>query len=122
MKKAILLSILVSITMTGLFAQPANGVKQIEKMCGCFSVNFKYAETFSPDANYKYHDREDMNAVEMAMPIEKTDTRIVIQHLLVINDTIIVKHWREEWLYESPVMYKFMGDRVWVKQQLTVPP
>ena len=30
----------------------------IDKLCGCFEVDFKYAETFSPNPDYKFHDRE----------------------------------------------------------------
>ena len=43
----------------------------------------------------------------------------MIQHLLVITDSMIVKHWREEWTYENPVIWRYKGDRTWVKE--TVP-
>jgi hypothetical protein len=118
MKKLIFSLGLIGATAIQLFAQAQAGIKNIEKLCGCFSVNFKYAETFSPDPNYKYHDREDMNAVELALPIEKTDKKVVIQHLLVINDTMIIKHWREEWVYESPVLYEYSEKRAWNKKML----
>lgn len=99
-------------------AQPETGKKNLQNLCGCFSVNFKYAETFSPDDTYKFHDREDMNAIELSLPIESTDTKLVMQHLLVINDSMIIKHWREEWVYESPVLYEFQGDKTWRKKEL----
>ncbi len=92
----------------------------IDKLCGCFEVNFKYAETFSPDANYKYHDREETGGTaELALPVEVSDKKIVIQHLLVVGTNTVVKHWREEWSYENPVIWKYKGDRTWVKE--TVP-
>lgn len=119
MKKILLLSALIGANIFQVHAQQKEGMNHIEKMCGCFSVNFKYAETFSPDLDYKFHDREEMNAVELALPIEKTDNKIVIQHLLVINDTMIIKHWREEWSYESPVIYKYTDHRTWKKEKLT---
>jgi len=118
MKMRLLSAILLLIGALQSGAQTTMGKEQIEKMCGCFSVNFKYAETFSPEPYYKYHEREDMNAVELALPIEKTDTKIVIQHLLVINDTIIIKHWREEWVYEATSFYQYMGNRIWNKKSL----
>ena len=34
------------------------GRQDIEKLCGCFEVEFKYAETFSPDPAYKFHERD----------------------------------------------------------------
>jgi hypothetical protein len=92
----------------------------IDKLCGCFEVDFKYAETFSPDPNYAYHNREETGGTaELALPIEVSDRRIVIQHLLIVSPTMVVKHWREEWTYENPVIWKYEGDRVWVKQTLS---
>jgi hypothetical protein len=118
--------VLYLIVMTGISAQndgeeglPA-GRQIVDKLCGCFEVAFKYAETFSPDADYKYHDREEIGGTaELALPIEVSDKKIVIQHLLVVSPTTIVKHWREEWTYENPVIWKYKGDRIWVKE--TVP-
>jgi hypothetical protein len=94
--------------------------KIIDKLCGCFEVDFKYAETFSPNPDYKYHDREETGGTaELALPIEVSDKKIVIQHLLIVSPTMVVKHWREEWTYENPVIWKYKGDRTWVKE--TVP-
>jgi hypothetical protein len=42
-----------------------------------------------------------------------------MQHLLVITDSMIIKHWREEWTYENPVVWKYQGDKVWTKQVLS---
>ncbi|HEY6504566.1 MAG TPA: DUF6607 family protein [Chitinophagaceae bacterium] len=101
-------------------AQTPKDRQVIDKLCGCFEVDFKYAETFSPDPEYKYHQREETGGTaELALPIEVTDKKIVIQHLLVVSPTMIVKHWREEWTYENPVIWKFKGDKTWVKE--TVP-
>lgn len=94
--------------------------KHIKDLCGCFSVNFQYAETFSPYPDYQYHDREEMNAVELALMIEETDRKIVIQHLLVINDSFIIKHWREEWTYEQQEVFDYVGDFAWKKRTLTL--
>ncbi|MGC4101584.1 DUF6607 family protein [Ferruginibacter sp.] len=101
------------------FGQQQAGKKNVESLCGCFDVEFKYAETFSPDPNYKYHDRETISGgTEYIFPVVNTDKRLVLQHLLVVTDSIIVKHWREEWTYENPVLYNFKGDKTWVKEQL----
>ncbi|RYY52988.1 MAG: hypothetical protein EOO05_21485 [Chitinophagaceae bacterium] len=102
-----------------LNAQVSKDKPKVEKLCGCFEVEFKYAETFSPDKNYKYHDREEISGgTELTFPVEVSDKRMVMQHLLVITDSMIVKHWREEWTYENPVIWKYNGDKVWVKEQL----
>jgi hypothetical protein len=99
-----------------LFAQQGTGKKNIEALCGCFEVDFMYAETFSPDKNYKFHDREDINGgIELVLPVETTDKKMILQHLLVVGDNYIVKHWREDWTYENPVQWKYNGNHNWKK-------
>lgn len=98
----------------------ADGKQVIDRLCGCFQVDFKYAETFSPDPAYKYHDREETGGTaELALPIGINDKKIVIQHLLIVGANTVVKHWREEWSYENPVIWKYNGDRTWVKETLS---
>ncbi len=113
---------LLSIAVAAALAVPAaaqNGKENINKLCGCFEVTFKYAETFSPDKDYKFHDREKIQgATELALPIINTDKRVVIQHLLVVGNGMVVKHWREDWTYENPVQWNYKGDKVWEKVNL----
>jgi hypothetical protein len=113
--------ILLALCIVALLAQAQqDGKKILAKICGCFEVDFKYAETFSPDPEYKYHNREETGGTaELALPIEENDKKIVIQHLLIVGSNTVVKHWREEWTYENPVIWRYKGDRTWVKE--TVP-
>lgn len=107
-----------SVFFTTIKAQQ-EGKKIVEKLCGCFEVSFKYAETFSPNPDYKYHDREEIGGTaELALPIEVSENKIVIQHLLVVGLSTVVKHWREEWSYENPIIWKYKGDRTWIKKTL----
>jgi len=100
-------------------AQAPKDRANIDKLCGCFEVEFKYAETFASDKGYKYHDREEISGgTELTFPVEVSDKKIVMQHLLVITDSMIIKHWREEWTYENPVIWKYNGDKVWTKETL----
>ncbi len=109
-------ALLLSLTA---MAQAPKDKPNVDKLCGCFEVEFKYAETFSPDKNYKYHDREEISGgTELTFPIEVSDKKIVMQHLLVITDSMIIKHWREEWTYENPVIWRYKGDKVWEKETL----
>lgn len=102
-------------------AQFSAGKENIEKLCGCFEVVFKYAETFSPDSAYKFPPRhENTTALELALPIEISNKKISIQHLLVIDDNYIVKHWREDWVYEPSSIWKFQGNNLWTKENLTI--
>jgi hypothetical protein len=121
MKQAIGLAVLLAAGNLAFGQKQAKpeGREAVDKLCGCFEVDFKYAETFAPDANYKYHDREETGGVaELALPIEVSDKKVVIQHLLVVSPKMIVKHWREEWTYENPVIWKYEGDKIWVKTTL----
>ena len=116
--KKIAIPIIILVTGFGASAQQ-NGKQVVDKLCGCFEVDFKYAETFSPDPNYKYHERDETGGTaELALPIEVSDKKIVIQHLLVVGPTAVVKHWREEWTYENTEIWKYKGDRVWVKESV----
>jgi len=100
-------------------AQAPRDKQNVDKLCGCFEVEFKYAETFSPKEGYKYHDREEISGgTELVFPVEASDKRIVMQHLLIITDSMIVKHWREEWTYENTEQWIYAGDNVWNKIQL----
>ena len=112
--------VMIAMLSLSVKAQAPKDKKIIDKLCGCFEVDFQYAETFSPNPDYKYHDREETGGTaELALPIEVSDKKIVIQHLLIVGPNTVVKHWREEWTYENPVIWKYKGDRTWVKE--TVP-
>lgn len=117
--KGIIITLISIFVFNGLSAQQQEGKKNIEKLCGCFEVQFKYAETFSPDEDYKFHSRENLAAgAELVVPIEISDKKISLQHLLVISDTMIVKHWREDWTYENPELFIYKGDKTWGKTAL----
>jgi hypothetical protein len=54
----------------------------------------------------------------LIIPIETGDRKIVLQHLLVVSDSMIIKHWREDWTYEDPIIWKYDGNKIWKKQEL----
>ena len=86
----------------------------IKSMCGCYEVKFNYTETFSSDTNYVFHeDHATMAPAEWAFVVEETDDKIVIQHLLVIGDSMIIKHWRQDWIYENTDFYMYDKDQRW---------
>lgn len=100
-------------------AQNKSDLTNIDLLCGCFDVEFKYAETFAPDDEYEYHNRERINwAREIVIPIEQTNKKISLQHLLVMDDTIVIKHWREDWVYESNNILTYHGNHTWKKTPL----
>jgi hypothetical protein len=92
----------------------------IKALAGFYKVTFNYAETFSPDNDYKFHERYRSSAREMAIIVGDSPKKIVIQHILVINDdSTMLKHWREDWTYEDPQMLTYDKDNAW--KNITLP-
>ncbi len=119
MRKTILLTMFMS-TVCAVIAQKDMDKEAIKAMCGCHSVKFDYAETFSSDTTYELYDQYHASApAEWIFVDEETEDKIVIQHILVINDTIIIKHWRQDWIYQNQDLFRFTGERNWKHVQLS---
>lgn len=116
-KYTVLFFALISLSVA--LGQSVTDKKNIKGLCGCFEVEFKYSETFAPDDEYKYHNRERITqAKELVIPVEESVKKIVLQHLLVVDDTMVIKHWREDWEYESAVLFNYQPDHTWKKQKI----
>jgi len=94
-------------------------IESIKSMCGCMEVSFEYAETISPLKDYKFHQNYKTGGKEFAFVIEETPNKIVIQHLLIVGKNTIIKHWRQDWIYENTQFLKFEKDLSWRKKTLT---
>jgi hypothetical protein len=51
--------------------------------------------------------------------VEETEKKISLQHLLIVNDTTIIKHWRQDWVYENTDLLNYYKDSEWKKIKLT---
>lgn len=91
----------------------------IKSMSGIYKVSFNFSETFASDSGYKYYPRYSEWGIEYVFIAEETPEKIVLQHLLIVNDTMIIKHWRQDWVYENRELYKYFKDNEWVKETLT---
>lgn len=120
MKKIILL-IAISLIATSKI-QSQNKKKKdriaIKEMSGCFEVTFNFAETFnySKNANYKASKTKVDKGLEWAQVIVDDKNKISIQHLLQVGNPTkphIVKHWRQDWLYQNQDFYTYAGDNNW---------
>lgn len=116
--KRILIAILL-LTTAATYAQPKQDVESIKSLCGCYQIDFKYAETFPADTNYKIRKPYVAKGTEWVEMIEEKPGKFVMQHLLVINDTTIIKHWREDWIYENTNLLAFEKSATWKK--ITLP-
>jgi hypothetical protein len=91
----------------------------IRALAGFYKVTFDYAETFSADTAYQFHPRYHSWGNEWAVIAEDSPRKIVIQHLLAVSDSMVIKHWREDWVYEEPAMLVYDKDNTWKKTTLT---
>jgi hypothetical protein len=125
--KNIILTCAFSTLLLGVFAQKKEQAssKQLQDkeailaMQGCYKVTFEFAETFASDTNYQFKDRKYSWGIEYVFPLEVTDTKVQLQHILIVNDTFIVKHWRQDWLFENKEVYEFMSGSEWKKRILS---
>lgn len=96
-------------------------IKSIKSMCGCYEVKFNFAETFQyakDSASYKPSQTKHESALEWVELVEDTPNKIVMQHLLIVSDDMIIKHWRQDWLYENTDLYLFDKNTSWKYKKL----
>jgi hypothetical protein len=122
MKKAFLLVLLLIVSFATL-TQAQTKLEQdraaILALGGFYKVTFDYAETFSPDTAYRNHPQYHSYGYEWAVVEQETPKKIVIQHLLVIGDSAVIKHWREDWVYEEQNILSFDKNNTWKKTKLS---
>jgi len=112
MKKILPLAV-IALMSTNTWAQNKKlDIETIKSMCGCYEVSFASTETFNypkDKANYKPSEVKLDRALEWITPIEITDNKISLQHLLVITDHMIIKHWRQDWTFENQDIWHYSG-------------
>src|SRR5699024_10570817 len=75
--------------------------------------------TFSPIENYEREDLYKNESIEYIFVIRDEENYISLQHILVINDRFVVKHWRQDWIYENTDFLLFEKEGVWKKNQIS---
>lgn len=114
MKKLHILTVLLF--SSSVFAQKAADQQAIKSMCGCYEVAFNFAETFrypTDTAGYKPSKVKHEQALEWVELVEDSPDKIVLQHLLVLGESYIIKHWRQEWAYQNTHFYDYNGFTDW---------
>ncbi|MGY0391072.1 DUF6607 family protein [Bizionia sp. KMM 8389] len=92
--------------------------KAIKDMCGCYEVNFNFAETFEyvEDSTYMPSKTKHDRGMEWVELVEDEGDKIVMQHLLIVGSKErphIVKHWRQDWEYQNTDLYVYDHDNKW---------
>ncbi|WP_435623356.1 DUF6607 family protein [Flagellimonas sp.] len=120
MRHVFLSSILSLALIFGLNAQNKKEQDQqaIKKMCGCYEVGFNFAETFqySNDSTYVPSKVKHDKGLEWVQLVEDDADKIVMQHLLIVGKPDaqrVIKHWRQDWLFENTDLYTYHADNTW---------
>lgn len=91
----------------------------ILKLAGKFHVTFDFAETFSPLEGYQREKLYKNESIEYIFVIKNEPYHISLQHILVVNENFVVKHWRQDWIYENTDFLFFEKEGLWKKKSLT---
>lgn len=107
------LAVLASVALN---AQKAEDQKAIKSMCGCYEVTFNFDETFKypkDKANYTPSKEKHETAYEWVQLVEDQPKKITLQHLLLAGENMVIKHWRQDWIFENTKFYDYQGFNNW---------
>jgi hypothetical protein len=118
--RTVYVSLLTFMTLLIASAQDKKNqdIDAIKSMCGCYEVIFNFTETFnySNDSLYKPSETKVEKALEWAQLVTDDENKIQIQHLLQVGNPakpMIVKHWRQDWLFENRDLYTYDANNKW---------
>ena len=122
-KLQFLLTSISLILLTGLLEASEKFQKDREAilaMAGEYEVDFQFMETVAIDQSYELRKPYLEDAAEVVFVVEDSPKRIVLQHVLWVESyDRVVKHWKQEWKYEDPLMYEFVGNLTWQRRELS---
>ena len=120
MNKSSFLSFLCIMLCITIYSQSkkSKDVQSIKSMCGCFEIEFNFAETFvfSEKEGYQKSKTYKARALEWGQLILDEKNKISIQHLLIVGSKqfpSIVKHWRQDWIYQNTDLYLYDKNDKW---------
>lgn len=85
-------------------------------MAGTFNVTFSFTEDAALAPEYDIGSKPYAeNAMEVVLVAEDTPERIILQHLLVVEDTkkktdMVIKHWAQVWSWEDTEILDYSGE------------
>jgi hypothetical protein len=101
------------------------GRTAIQKMAGCYLIDYSYTETESLKAGYVRDNRvydvnKNKSVKELIYTIESSPTKIRLQHILFATDLdgkfmegSELRHQAEDWEFESEYLYDFVAPATW---------
>lgn len=90
-------------------------------MAGDYKVRFDMQESTRWRSDYTPIDAKISGGHESVRVIEDTGTKIVLQHLLVVDmdgKDYVIKHWRQDWQYEPAKVLSYTGPDSWAFEEV----
>ena len=101
-------------------AAPANAFERdrqsILAQAGQYRVHFDMRENVSFRADYDPLEEKLSGGSEIVRVVYDKGDRISLQHILVMEhdgQTIVVKHWRQDWAYQPETVLTYTGPNQW---------
>lgn len=99
---------------------PLQDRQAILAMAGEYEVTFDFQETIALTSTYELKKPYSADAKELVEVIVDDGNRIILQHLLCMNDgETVIKHWKQEWRYEDPTLYEYVDVQTWKLRELS---
>lgn len=109
-------------TATPSACDRARDQQAIAAMAGSYDVEFAFEETEALAPGYRKHEGHKSFATELIVVVEDTPGRVSLQHLLQLGDgprATVIKHWRQDWVFQGAERLEFRGRDVWERRTLT---
>lgn len=108
-------SLLFSAHFSAFATTPQDAIRAQQ---GCYRVTFQYMDTASLHDDYALRPPKKSEAIEWVHLESDSPDRIVLQHVLVSGPAMI-KHWRQEWVFEETALLHFEGNGTWRHGSIT---
>jgi len=136
---SILPGLVLALGATGLAADAAGdaldrGLSAVRSMAGCYLVDYSYTEVESLKPGYTrdarvYDVNREKSAKEWITAEALSPHRARLQRILFLTDLkgavrsgSVIKHQSEDWEYDAPFLYDFVGPRSWQVRDLKSTP
>lgn len=94
-------------------APPEADRQAILQMAGEYVVTFAFDETVALEPGYERKAAKRSGASEVVIVVEESAERIVLQHLLLVGNGDVIKHWRQDWTWQADQRLEFVDDQTW---------
>jgi len=82
-------------------------------MAGEYKVTFRFEESVPLKEGYTLAKPYNAWGREIVEVIRDDGRTIRLQHILLVDGTNVVKHWRQDWTYEDAELYEYVAHLTW---------